>query len=167
MELSAEEKSVYIETARVLKGSERRMFMARVVEVLGRGGQRRAAVELGWCRDTIRKGKREMESGEPISDNFSARGRKPAEAHLPNLLEDIRAIADEQSQTDPTFQTTQLYTRISAAEMRRQLLAQKGYTDDELPSEETIRVKMNALGYGLRSVQKSRPKKDSRDGCDL
>jgi hypothetical protein len=158
---------VYIETARVLKGSERRMFMARVVEVLGRGGQRRAAVELGWCRDTIRKGKREMESGEPISDNFSARGRKPAEAHLPNLLEDIRAIADEQSQTDPTFQTTQLYTRISAAEMRRQLLAQKGYTDDELPSEETIRVKMNALGYGLRSVQKSRPKKDSRDGCDL
>jgi hypothetical protein len=108
-----------------------------------------------------------MESGEPISDNFSARGRKPAEAHLPNLLEDIRAIADEQSQTDPTFQTTQLYTRISAAEMRRQLLAQKGYTDDELPSEETIRVKMNALGYGLRSVQKSRPKKDSRDGCDL
>jgi hypothetical protein len=167
MELSAEEKSVYIETARVLKGSERRMFMARVVEAMGLGGQRRAAEELGWCRDTIRKGKRELESGKPIIDNFSARGRKPAEAHLPNLLADIRAIADEQSQTDPTFQTTRLYTRISAAEMRRQLIAQKDYTDDELPSEETIRVKMNALGYGLRSVQKSRPKKDSGDGCDL
>jgi hypothetical protein len=82
-------------------------------------------------------------------------------------LEDIRAIEDEQSQTDPTFQTTRLYTRISAAEMRRQLIEQKNYTDDELPSEETIRVKMNNLGYGLRSVQKSRPKKDSGDGCDL
>jgi hypothetical protein len=167
MELSAEEKNMYIETSRVLKGSERRMFMARVVDAMGPGGQRRAAEELGWCRDTIRKGKRELESGEPIIDNFSARGRKPAEAHLPNLLEDIQAIADEQSQTDPTFQTTRLYTRISAAEMRRQLIAQKGYTDDELPSEETIRVKMNKLGYGLRSVQKSRPKKDSGDGCDL
>jgi hypothetical protein len=167
MALSPEEKRMYIETARVLKGSERRMFMARVVEALGPGGQRHAAAELGWCRDVIRKGKRELESGEPISDNFSARGRKPAEAHLPNLLEDIRVIADEQSQTDPTFQTTQLYTRISAAEMRRQLIAQKGYTDEELPSEETIRVKMNALGYGLRSVQKSRPKKDSGDGCDF
>jgi hypothetical protein len=167
MELSAEEKSMYIETAHVLKGSERRIFMARVVEAWGPGGQRRAAVELGWCRDTIRKGKHEMESGEPISDNFSARGRKPAEAHLPNLLDDIRTMADEQSQTDPTFQTTRLYTRISAAEMRRQLMEQKGYTNEELPSEETIRVKMNALGYGLRSVQKSRPKKDSGDGCDL
>jgi hypothetical protein len=167
MELSAEEKSMYSETARVLKGSERRMFMARVVDAMGTGGQRRAAAELGWCRDTIRKGKRELESGEPIIDNFSARGRKPAEAHLPNLLEDIRAIADDQSQTDPTFQTTRLYTRISAAEMRRQLILQKGYTDDELPSEETIRVKMNKLGYRLRSVQKSRPQKDSRDGRDL
>jgi hypothetical protein len=167
MELSAEEKRLYIETARVLKGSERRIFMARVVEVLGPGGQRRAAAELGWCRDTIRKGKREMESGEPIIDNFSARGRKPAEAHLPHLLEDIRAIADEQSQTDPTFQTTRLYTRISAAEMRRQLIAQQGYSNEELPSEETIRVKMNDLGYTLRRVQKSRPKKDSADRCNL
>jgi len=167
MELSAEEKSMYIETARVLKGSERRIFMARVVKAWGAGGQRRAAAELGWCRDTIRKGNHEIESGEPISDNFSARGRKPVEVHLPNLLDDIRTIADEQSQTDPTFQTTRLYTRLSAAEMRRQLMEQKGYTNEELPSEETIRVKMNALGYGLRSVQKSRPKKDSRDGCDL
>jgi len=161
MELNTEAKTMYIETARVLKGSERRQFMARVVEALGPGGQRRAAAELGWCRDTIRKGKREMNSGQPIIDNFAARGRKLTEVHLPNLLEDIQAIADEQSQTDPTFQTTRLYTRISAAEMRRQLIAQKGYTDEALPSEETIRVKMNNLGYRLRSVQKSRPKKDS------
>jgi hypothetical protein len=167
MEWTEELRTAYIEGAQALKGHERRLFMARVVKGLGYGGQSEAERELGWCRKTIRKGLRELESGEPNIDNFSARGRKPAEAHLPQLLDDIRAIADEQSQTDPTFQTTRLYTRISAAEMRRQLIKQKGYTDDELPSEETIRVKMNALGYGLRSVQKSRPKKDSGDGCDL
>jgi hypothetical protein len=166
MEWTDELRIAYIEGAQALKGSERRLFMARVVKGLGYGGQSAAERELGWCRKTIRKGLRELETG-PIEDNFAARGRKPAEAHLPNLLDDIRAIADEQSQTDPTFQTTRLYTRISAAEMRRQLMEQKGYTDDELPSEETIRVKMNQLGYGLRSVQKSRPKKDSGDGCDL
>jgi hypothetical protein len=167
MEWTEELRTAYIEGAQVLKGHERRLFMARVVKGLGFGGQSEAERELGWCRKTIRKGLRELESGEPIIDNFSARGRKAAEAHLPNLLEDIRAIADEQSQTDPTFQTTRLYTRISAAEMRRQLIAKKGYMDDELPSEETIRVKMNDLGYGLRSVQKSRPKKDFGDGCNL
>lgn len=66
---------------------------------------------------------------------------------------------DEQSQTDPTFKTTRLFTRISAAEVRKQLILQKGYSDEELPCEETIRVKINELGYRLKSVQKSRPKK--------
>ncbi len=75
------------------------------------------------------------------------------------MLEDIKAIAEAQSQTDPTFTTTRLYTRLTAAEIRQQLIEQKGYRDDELPSAETIRVKTNQLDYQLRSVQKSRPQK--------
>lgn len=154
-------KTTYIEAAKILKGSERRVFMARIVKSLGYGGQSLAVRELGWCGDTIRKGRKELESGHPIEDNFSARGRKKAEEKLPNLLIDIQAIVDGQSQTDPTFQTTRLYTRLSAAEVRRQLISQKDYTDEDLPTEETIRVKLNDLGYKLRAVQKSRPKKDS------
>jgi hypothetical protein len=34
------------------------------------------------------------------------------------------------------------------------LIEEKGYTDSELPSEETIRVKLNELGYGLKRVKK-------------
>jgi hypothetical protein len=48
-----------------------------------------------------------------------------------------------------------------------QLIPQKGYTDDELPSEETIRVKLNALGYQLRSVQKCRPQKKIPETDDI
>lgn len=159
-ELTSELKEAYIETAKTLKGSDRRVFMARIVKSLGRGGQSYAERQLGWHRGTIRKGTRELNSGVRIVDNFSARGRKPAEAHLPQLLDDIRAIVDSQSQTDPTFRTTRLYTRLSAAEVRRQLIAQKGYTDEELPCEATISAKLNALGYRLRQVQKSRPQKN-------
>jgi hypothetical protein len=161
MELTDELKTTYRETAQALKSSDRRVFMARIVKALGRGGQSRAARELGWCRDTIRKGMRELESGQRQVDNLSARGRKKAEEKLPHLLADLRAIVDGQSQTDPTFQSGRLYTRLSAAEVRRQLIQQQGYTDEELPSEETIRVKLNQLGYKLRAVQKSRPQKDS------
>lgn len=159
-ELTPELIETYIETAKTLKGSDRRVFMARIVKSLGRGGQSYAERELRWCRGTTRKGMRELNSGMRIVDNFSARGRKPAEAHLPQLLDDIRAIVDSQSQTDPTFRTTRLYTRLSAAEVRRQLIAQKGYTDEELPCEATISAKLNALGYRLRQVQKSRPQKN-------
>ena len=161
LELRDELKATYIETAKTLKGSDRRIFMARIVRSLGYGGQSKAERELGWCRNTILKGTNELDSGVRIVDNFSARGRKKAEEKLPNLLLDIQAIVDGQSQTDPTFQTTRLYTRLSASEVRKQLIVQKGYTDKELPTEETIRVKLNALGYKLRAVQKSRPKKDS------
>lgn len=161
MELTEALKATYIKTAEVLKGSDRRVFMARIVKSLGRGGQRWAARELGWCRTTISKGMRELESGQAIPDNFSARGRKKAEEKLPNLLVDIGALVDGQSQTDPTFQSERLYTRLSAAEVRRQLIQQKGYPDEELPGEETIRVKLNQLGYRLRAVQKSRPQKDT------
>jgi hypothetical protein len=161
MELTDELRTLFIETAETLQGSDRRVFMARVVKVLGPGGQRRAERELGWNRRTIRKGTYELESGIRCVDYYAGRGRKRAEEHLPHLLDDIKAILDEQSQTDPTFKTTRLFTRLSVAEVRRQLIAQKGYTDDELPGEETIRVKINELGYTLRSVQKSRPKKRS------
>jgi hypothetical protein len=58
MELTDETKQVHSETAKALKGSERRLFIARVVKSLGAGGQRRAAREFGWDRETIRKGLR-------------------------------------------------------------------------------------------------------------
>ncbi len=100
--------------------------MARTVRELGKGGQRRAERELSWNRVTIRKGKHELESGFVCIDAFSARGRKRAEEHLPNLMTDIEDIVNSQSQADPKFRTNRLYTRLSASEVHRQLIA-RGY----------------------------------------
>lgn len=162
MELTDSLKTMLIETAKSLKGSARRLFMARTVKELGPGGQQRAARELGWGRMTIRKGIRELDSGLICLDAFSLRGRKRAEEHLPHLLVDIHAIVDSQSHTDPQFRTNRLYTRLTAAEVRRQLIAQKGYTDADLPTAETIGTKLNDLGYYPQKVTKSRPQKNSQ-----
>lgn len=159
MELTAEVKEYLQGTVESLRGVHRRLFMARTVRLLGTAGQRRAERELGWNRATIRKGTRELRSGVRCVDAFCLRGRKRAEEHLPNLLADIKAIVDGQCQTDPTFQTQRLYTRLSAAMVRQQLILHRRYTDEQLPTAETIRCKMHALGYRLRKVQKCRPKK--------
>ena len=159
MKLNETLKAVFVETVETLTGPTRRMFMARVVNVLGRGGAQQAEKELGWDRGTIRKGQHEVESGLTCLDAFSWRGRKRAEAHLPNLLDDLRAIVDSQSQTDPSFKSMRLYTRLSAAEVRQQLILQKGYREEELPSTRTLSTKLNQLGYPLRKVAKSKPKK--------
>ncbi len=162
MELTEELKRLFIETARQLKGSARRVFQARTVKVLGPGGASLAERELGWNRKTIRKGIHEVESGITCLDAFAGRGRKRAEGHLPNLLMDMRAIIDGQSQTDPQFKTQRLYTRLTATEVRRQLIAQKCYTDEQLPTSTTIATKLNAMGYHPMKVAKSKPKKSSR-----
>jgi hypothetical protein len=152
---------VLIDAAKALKGGQKRVFMARTVAAMGRGGQRWAQENLGWCRETIRKGAHELRSGMTCLDAFHCRRRKPAEEHLPRLLDDIRAIADGQSQADPKFQTDRLFARISAAEVRRQLISTRGYTDEELPTQQTINKKLNLLGYSLSRVAKCRPQKES------
>ncbi len=161
MELTESLKGLFKATAKQLRGSARRLFMARTVRELGPAGQSVAERELGWNRETIRKGLHELASGITCVDAFGLRGRKPAEAHLPQLLDDIRAIVDSQSQADPQFRSRRLYTRLSAPEVRRQLIAQQGYTDEELPTAETIGVKLNALGYTLKKVAKTQPQKRS------
>jgi hypothetical protein len=51
---------------------------------------------------------------------------------------------------------------LSAAEVRRQLLTQKGYAADALPTVQTITTKLNALGYYPKKVAKSQPQKKSQ-----
>lgn len=162
IELMNELKATYIETAKQLKGSDRRVFMARIVKSFGQGGQRYAEREFGWDRKTIRKGTHELASGIVCVDNFSARGRKPIEHELPKLGRDLQAILDSQSQTDPTFRSQRLYTRLTVKEVRRQLIDQKGYTDEQLPDDETLRSRINAMNYRLRGVRKSQPEKKSQ-----
>lgn len=160
--ITPELKNFLNDTRAKFKGAERRLFMARVVLLMGKGGQRRALKELGWNRDTIRKGIKELQSGITCIDNFSGRGRKPLEEKFPFLLEDIKDIVEPCCQTDPTFRSTQLYSPITAKEVRRRLIEDKGYSTEEVPSVSTINRKMNQLGYSLKKVAKCKPKKNSR-----
>lgn len=159
MELTVELKRILVETADHLSGYERRHYIAKIVKEMCEGSPTRAEAEFGWNRKTVRKALAELAGKFCYIDQYQARGRKKAEEHLPKLLEDIGEIVDEASQIDATFQSMRLYTRLSAKEVRKQLIEQKGYTDDELPCEETIRNKLNELGYHLKPVQKSRPLK--------
>ncbi len=161
MELTEGFVANIVKTAGALRSHQRRLFMARTVQSLGRGGQRCAEVEFGWSRVTIRKGMHELRSGIACHDAFVARGRARAEEKLPTLLDDIRDIAKGFSQTDPQFRNRRMYTRLTGEELRRQLIEQKGYTSAQLPTPRTLRTKLNYLGFHLTKVAKCKPKKRS------
>lgn len=46
---------------------------------------------------------------------------------------------------------------MSSAQVRHQLIEIKGYQDEELPTTEVIRQRLNQLGYGLKRVAKTKP----------
>jgi hypothetical protein len=158
MDLTEAMAALLRKTAKSFHGAQRRRYMAETVEAFGLS-QRQAERQLGWAHDTVSKALHELHSGITCVDNFSARGRKPCAFHLPHLLEDVRDVVKDNLQTDPTFQSTQLYCRLSAAEVRKQLIERRGYTDQQLPTVQTIGGKLNHLGFRLRSVTKSRPQK--------
>ena len=155
-------KSFFIECFNKFRGRDKRIFAAKLALAMGRGGQVFISEHLVISRVTLRKAIREITTNIPIEDKFYLRRRKRVEEHLPNLLADIKAVVDSQSQTDPNFHSTRLFTRLTVAEIRRQLIAKKGYTDEELPSNQTLNTKVNQMGYGLKKVQKTKPLKKNQ-----
>ena len=77
----------------------------------------------------------------------------------PWLEADIRALADPHSQADPPFKSALSYTRLSAASVRRALLEEKGWREEDLPAPRTMNSILKRLGYRLRNVAKTRPEK--------
>lgn len=158
MDLTEKVCALLKETAEALHGAERRRFIAHAIEA-HELSQRQAESRLGWCRDTIRKAHNERRTGITCVDNFSSRGRHRCEERLPDLFGDIRDLVKDHLQTDYTFQTTGLFCRLSASEVREQLINHKGYTSAQLPCVRTISTKLNELGFRLRLVAKNRPQK--------
>jgi len=150
--------SLLKDAAAGLKGASRRLFMAKTVKELGHGGQRLAEAEFGWCRDTIRTGMHELNSGIVSIDAFNMRGRTSYLERLPRLQDDIKEIAEKHVQIDATFCTEKVYLRLTAEQCLKEL-CEKGYSSKELPSRRNMNDLLNQMGFRLRTVVKNRPAK--------
>ena len=103
MELTDTRKTWLIETAKALKGPDRRRFLARTVKELGPGGQRLAERALGWNRQTIRKGLRELERGVTCLDAVALRRRKRPRSICPPCSLLSRRLSMGKVKPTPTF----------------------------------------------------------------
>lgn len=148
--LSEQVKATFKDAAHKLTGAKKRAFTAQVALDYFDGSARRTERALGWDRVMIQRGLESLKTGVPYVDNYSARGRKKTEELLPKLAQDIRDLVDSEAQADPKFQTTFRYLKVTAREVRDQLILEKGYEDEELPMRQTIGDILNRLGYRLR-----------------
>lgn len=142
-----------------MRGKHRRAYMAEVTIELLNGNARQAERVFGWGRRTVTKGLRERAIGIVCQDHYAGRGNRRTEDKWPHLEADIRALAEPVSQADPTFQTPLAFTRITAKALRQALIDEKGYTNVDLPCENTIGNILNRQGYRLKRLQKIKPRK--------
>ncbi len=158
-ELTEKIKSSLKDAAKKLTGFKKRAFMAQVTIDYFNSSPRRAETALGWSRQAIATGLKELETGIICVDNYRARGRKKTEELLPNLEADIKSLVEMYSQADPKFPSTFAFTKISAREVREALREEKGYREEQLPSRQTIGDILNRMGYSLKKTQKIKPLK--------
>jgi transposase len=161
--LSEQHITTIKDAAKKLSGTKRREFQAQVTIDYLNSKPRLAEKTFGWDRKTVALGLNELRTGIVCVNNFKARGNKKTEAKNPHLEADIVTLAEPESQTDPKFQTTFNYTRITAKGMRKALIADKGWKAEDLPCEKTIGNILNRLGYRLRRVQKAKPLKKIKE----
>jgi hypothetical protein len=148
--------------AKRLTGYQRRLFQAEVATALCGGCARQAERRFGWGRETVEKGLHELQHGLRCLENFTARGRQRSEQKDPRLAADIRAIVEPHAYADPELKSSRRYSNLSAAEVRDALI-QKGYPEEGLPSERTMRDILNRMNYRLKRIQKGKPLKKTEE----
>jgi Rhodopirellula transposase DDE domain len=158
-ELTESMRETIRSAARKLTGFQRRQFQAEMAIKYCRGNPRRAEGVFGWGRDAVNTGLNELRSGIRCVEDYSTRGRRKSEEKIPELVQEIHALVEPESQADPKFQTPLAYTRITAKAVHERLVANTAGDGRQVPAERTLYDILNRLGYRLRRVQKTKPQK--------
>ena len=145
-----------------MKGSARRAFEAKAAIEFCDGSPRRAETIFGWNRKTIQRGLDEIASGKPYTPSAERRGRLRAETQNPKIVESTKSLIDDHSQTDPTFRSTLVYTRVTGQAIRDALAEVLQVPISKLPTSRTMRRILNRNGYSQKKVRKTLPQKKIR-----
>ena len=146
-----------------MSGPQRRDFMAEMSLKYCGGDPRLTEGVFGWSRDAVATGLGEIRTGiECTGLQSMICGNKPWEEKHPEIAEFLCRIAENQSQQDPTFQSSLAFTRLTA-QSALNALKEAGFSDDCLPSLSSMSMILNRLGYRLRKVVKAKPLKKLKE----
>ena len=138
----------------------RRSAMGDVTVSLLDGKPRVAEDVFGWNRHTAELGINEFRTKILCVNDLSNRRKPMEEEKNPKLLADIVEIMEPHSKSESRLRTTLLYTNMTAKAVYEALL-QKGWSEDTLPTLQTISNILNRHSYRLRTVEKTKVQKKS------
>ncbi len=139
---------------------KRRSAMGDVCISLLDGKFRVAEDVFGWGRNTVELGMNEFRTKIVCVNDLSNRRKPKAEVKDPKLLADIVEIMEPNSESESRLRTTLLYTNMTAKAVYNALLL-KGWSEETLPTLQTITNILNRHDYRLRTVENTKVQKKS------
>ena len=136
----------------------RRQAMADATKTLLKGKARVAEAVFGWGRTTVELGMNELRTGIICLNDLSKRRKLKTEEKCPQLVMDLRAVMDPESQAQSHLRTHFSYTNMTATAVRSALL-EKGWSSETVPTVRTLSNILNRQNYRLRSVTKTQVQK--------
>ena len=151
LELEATIVEKYAAVAAYLDERGRRIWAATESRAIGYGGDALVSAATGLSRPTVRKGRRELESGGAGRGRVRrpGAGRPGIEQSQPGLKRALEQLVDPVTRGDP--QSPLRWTCKSRAKLAA-ALSQAGWT----VSSTTVGRLLHELGYRLQAVRKSR-----------
>ena len=151
LELEATIVEKYAAVEAFLGERGRRIWAAAESRAIGHGGDALVSDATGLSRPTIRKGRREIESGDTLPGRIRrpGAGRPGIEQSQPGIKQALEKLVDPLTRGDP--QSPLRWTCKSRAKLT-QALVQAGWR----VSSTTVGRLLHELGYRLQSVRKSR-----------
>jgi hypothetical protein len=143
----------------VLDERRRRLWAAAEACSAGRGGVAAVARATGLNEETVRRGVRELESGEVLDSGRMRRpggGQKPISETHPGIEDALELLVSPVTRGDP--ESPLRWTSKSAVKLAGGL-AERGYE----VSERTVLRLLGRLGYSLQANQKTREGVDHPD----
>jgi len=150
-DLEATIVSKFTAMAPVLDERGRRLWAAAESIAIGYGGDALISAATGLARETIRNGRRELAAGVPVTARLrrAGAGRPAVDQTQPGLTAALEALVEPLTRGDPTSPLR--WTCKSRAKLTAALTTQGWRV-----SSTTVGRLLNALGYRLQSVRKSR-----------
>ncbi len=148
-----------LKDAGVLNERTRRLWAAAEARSHGRGGISAVARATGIDQETIRRGVRDLGSGEVLADGRVRRvgaGNKPISETYPKIEEELERLVAPETRGDP--ESPLRWTSKSAAKLAG-ALAKRGYE----VSDRTVSRLLKGMGYSLQANRKTREGTDHPD----
>ena len=158
-EAAIAERYRLLSSSEVLNERSRRLWAAAEAASYGWGGIRAVARATGLHEETIRRGVRELESGETLDEGRVRRrgaGKKPVVETHPGIEEELKRLVAPETRGDPCSPLR--WTSKSAAKLAR-ALGERGFE----VSDRTVLRLLKRLGYSLQANQKTREGADHPD----